>query len=198
MPEKIHINLDIFRKKTVEDFTGALAAADGKPEIGSAAASVGAYAAAMLEKAVSLTAVSEENSSEREYLLRNAGILRKYMLNLVDEDVKCRGPLKKAISENRPKDEFNACLYPASAIVDEIMSMMETCADLLLRAKAISDENGYKYINSSASLAQCAWKCAAEYKLYIASLSGEETFRYVSVRETEIRKQELEAKLSAL
>ena len=58
-----------------------------------------AEAAAFLQRAASLLSAKEPGDERLEYLVRNCGILREYMVRLIDEDVKCRGPLRRALKE---------------------------------------------------------------------------------------------------
>ena len=54
------IKIDIFRKKTLEDFTAILSDPESRLECGSAAASVAAIAAALLARAAKLLQVYGE------------------------------------------------------------------------------------------------------------------------------------------
>ena len=58
-----------------------------------------------------------------DYILRNGEILRSYMVHLIDEDVKSRGPLNRALKEGEPR-AIEAARQPASAIPAEIVNMM--------------------------------------------------------------------------
>ena len=86
--------IDIFRTKTADDFTKAVADPDGKLETGSAAADAAAIAAALVCRAAKLTAKTVENNDRVDYIARNSDIIRSYMVHLIDEDVKCRGPVR--------------------------------------------------------------------------------------------------------
>jgi len=196
MADKIKLSIDVLRKKNLEDFTADITDPIGKTEIGCGASAVAAEAAAFLKRAAECSTETDENRAERDYIIRNSETLRIYMLKLVDEDVKCRGPINKALKENRPQEEINACVHPASEIVDEIITMMDTCLDLQKRAKAIGAPASY--LNTSAHMARCAWECAREYKLLVAAYSTDETFKFVAKRESEIYCGELEEKYKSV
>jgi len=107
--------IDIFKKKNADEFTSNLADPDGKLEIGSASAQTAAYAAAMLQRAAELTLRQDPQNERFLYIRKNSEILRTYMVHLIDEDVKCRAPLKRAMQEGIERN-IEASRQPASLI----------------------------------------------------------------------------------
>ena len=78
------IKIEIFRKKDAEDFTKALADPESRAQTGSGAAMTAAVSAALLERAARLTKEELPENERVEYIVRNAEILRTYMVNLID------------------------------------------------------------------------------------------------------------------
>ena len=93
------ITIEIFRKKLPDDLTKSLADPDSRCDVGSAAALTAASAAALLARAAARTPAEGESGERVAYIARNAEILRAYMIHLIDEDVKSRGPLRRAVKE---------------------------------------------------------------------------------------------------
>ena len=178
------ISIDIFRNKDSEEFTSALEKTDSKLYPGSAAAQCAASAAAVANRAAVL--VSEVNSSDEiDYIIRNTEILRNYMVHLIDEDIKCKGPMRRALKEGG-ENEIEAARHPACAICGEIINMMVHLFDFLSALKPFASGECLVFIRQSAYFAYCAMCVAREYVLDLASSSADETFRFVTVRENEI------------
>ena len=97
------IKIEIFRKKEAEDFSLALADPASRAQTGSGTAMTAAVASALLQRAARLTKEELSENERVEYIVRNSEILRKYMVNLIDEDVKARGPYRRAIKEGDPR-----------------------------------------------------------------------------------------------
>lgn len=189
MAEKIMV--DIFRKKSLDELSQALAQPESRLESGSAAAAVAAVAASLFCRAAQLAAGEPEQGGRMEYILRNCEILRKYMLHLVDEDVKCRGPLNRALREGEPR-AIEAARQPAVAISGEILNMMGKLLELGLELKPLCPKAAVHYLAEGAELAISAGRSA---RLYIMDMSGycsDETYRYVSRRENELLLEQFE------
>ena len=90
--------IEIFREKNAEEFTKALAAPDSRLETGSAAAMTAAVAMSLAARAA---AACDQSGEKAQYIARNIETLRGYMVHLIDEDVKSRGPLRRAVKEDR-------------------------------------------------------------------------------------------------
>lgn len=183
MAEKITI--EIFRKKLPDELTRALSEADSRTDIGSGAALSAATAAAYLIRAAALTAEEKGNSEQLDYLCRNGEILRSYMIHLIDEDVKSRGPLRKAMKEGDPRT-VEAARQPAAAIANEIINMMNQLMDLLSQLSELCSGEAKRFVAASADLAMGAVRASMRYVLDLAAKCSDETYRYIVKRENEI------------
>ena len=130
------IKIEIYRQKNAEDFTAVLADPDSRLETGSGAAATAAVASAFLCRAAGLTARTAGENERVAYIARNAEILRKYMVHLIDEDVHSRGPLRRAMNEGGAQ-EIEAARQPAVSIAREIVNMMGQLIDLAGELAAI-------------------------------------------------------------
>ena len=184
MAEKVFIDIELFRNKNMEELTLALSEPEGKLETGSAAAVTAAVSAALLLRAAKLTAAADDGEQAR-YIVKNAEILRKYMVHLIDEDVKCRGPLHKAILDNKP-EVIEAARQPACAICSEIVGMMGKTLDFLSQLKDICPREALHYLGESAEMALSAVRAARLYIIDMADKCSDETYRFVSRRENDI------------
>lgn len=179
------IVIDIFRTKPAEELIKLLTDPDGRLETGSAAALTAAAASALLLRAAQIAQKEQAGDARLEYIVRNAGILREYMTRLIDEDVKSRGPLNKAMSEGGER-EIEAARHPATAISAEIINMMCKCIDLLAELLERCPKEALHYAGESAELAAAAIKSARLYIIDMADKCTDETFRFVTRRENEI------------
>ncbi len=189
--------IDIFRKKDAEDFTVALADPDGKLEIGSASAQTAAYAAAMLRRASELTLRQDGGNERFAYLRKNAEILRTYMIHLIDEDVKCRAPLRRALQEGIERN-IEASRQPASAICEEIIGMMGQCFDFLNEIKDVCPHDALPYVAASAGFALAACETASVHVLNMTAQCSDDTYQYVMRREQEITLQSYREKYNSI
>ena len=187
MAEKIKI--EIYRKKAPEDFTKELAETDSRMATGSGAALTAALAASLLERAAGLIAETVKDNERVDYILRNAEILRGYMVHLIDEDVKCRGPLRKAVKEGDPT-VIEAAREPAVAICSEILNMMTKCLEFLQELAAFDAAEAKHFLASSAELALGAMKAVSHYIIFQGDLNSDETYRYIARREIEMTMEE--------
>ena len=196
------IKIEIFRNKTVEEFTKVLADPDSRIDTGSAAASVAAVAAALLCRSARLTAASgKERTREEEervdWLVRNTEILRDYMVKLVDEDVRCRGPLRRALKEGDPQ-RIEAARQTAVSICNEVIHMMGTGIEMAEELAQLSDCEARQYVREGAELCLAAAKSSLPFILHLASLSPDETYRYVTRREQELGFRQLEERYQSV
>ena len=183
------ITIEIFRKKDAEDFTKALSDPGSRAETGSGTAMTGAIAAAYLQRCANAAELNEDNREALEYLRRNAEILRKYMVQLIDEDVKCRGPLRRALKEGDPRN-IEAAGQSASVICSEIAAMMGKCLELCDSMAPLAAPEQRHWLCESAELAMAAIKASMRYCIYWGDQSSDETQRYVVRRENELQLQE--------
>ena len=128
MAEKILI--EVFKEKKAEDFTSALAAPDCRAGSGSAAAYTAAMACALAGRAAKSCSAANAENERLDYFERNCEILRSYMVNLIDEDVKSKRPHARALKEGGER-EIEATLQTAACIDAEIVNMMKPCLEFL-------------------------------------------------------------------
>lgn len=179
------IKIEIFRKKLPDELTKALSDADSRSDIGSGAAMTAATACAWFLRAAALTAGAKGGGERLDYMLRNGEILRGYMIHLIDEDVKCRGPLRKARKEGDERT-IEAAMQPAAAIANEIVNMMHQLLELLDELADTCADDGKRFIAASADLAMGAIHACRRYVLELASHSSDDTYQYIVRRENEI------------
>ena len=192
------IKIDIFRKKTVEEFSSLLADPESRLDSGSAAASVAAVAASLLERAARQIAAEhadDKNESQLDWYIRNAEILRNYMVNLIDEDVKCRGPLRRALKEGDDR-KIEASRQAAVSICLEIVNMMGKCLEMSVGLLPFAASRSSSYVVECAELAYGASLAAGNYILEMSCLSPDETYRYVMKRENELTMQQQKERMN--
>lgn len=183
MAEKITI--EVFKKKPMEELSQALADPDGKLETGSGAAAVASVAAALLCRAAAATGKTLSGNERLDYIARNGEILRSYMVHLIDEDVKCRGPLKRAMMEGDART-IEAARQPAVSISAEILNMMGKLLELAQELCPLCPKEAKHYLAESAELAMAAARTARSYIVDMAAYSSDETYRFVTHRENEL------------
>lgn len=183
MAEKITI--EVFKKKPMEELSQALADPDGKLETGSGAAAVASVAAALLCRAAAATGKTVSGNERLDYIVRNGEILRSYMVHLIDEDVKCRGPLKRAMMEGDART-IEAARQPAVSISAEILNMMGKLLELAQELCPLCPKEAKHYLAESAELAMAAARTARSYIVDMAAYSSDETYRFVTRRENEL------------
>ena len=183
MAEKLTI--EVFRKKDAEEFIRALSDPESRTAVGSGAAMTAAVAAAYLHRAAALCAQEQGEDERLAWLLRNSETLRTYMVKLIDEDVKCRGPLRRALSEGDAQ-AVEAARQPATAIANEIVNMMTQCLELLEELAGRAQGEAKTYIAASAELAMGAVRACMHYSVAMSRGCTDETYRYVVRRENEM------------
>ena len=183
MAEKIMI--EVFKKKTMEELSQALADPDGKLETGSGAAAVASVAASLLCRAAAVTGKTVSGNERLDYIARNGEILRSYMVHLIDEDVKCRGPLKRAMMEGEVRN-IEAARQPAVSICAEILNMMGKLLELAQELCPLCPKEAKHYLAECAELAMAAARTARSYIVDMAAYSSDETYRFVTRRENEL------------
>lgn len=183
MADKIVV--DIFRNKSAEDFTKALSSPDSRMDTGSGAAAVAAVAASFLLRAAQSAARSAEGNERIEYIVRNGEILRSYMVHLIDEDVKCRAPLNRALREGGER-EIEACRQTAVAICNEITNMMGKCLELADELSDLCGSAELRWLGDCAQLALSAMKLSMSFAMNMANSCCDDTFRFVAGRENEM------------
>lgn len=190
------IKMEFYRNKSIEDLSKLLADPDEKADTGSAAASVAAISAGLLHRAALIVSRMSANRTEAEkkridWLVRNTEILRSYMISLVDEDIRCRGPLRKALTDG-DAHKIEAARQIAVNICAEVVHMADSgleMAEELLRYADKSD--AMPYILESAELICSAAESSVPFILWMGSFSSDETYRFVLRRENELNMQNL-------
>ena len=195
MAEKILV--EVFKKKSVDELSQALADPDSRLETGSGSAAVAAVAAALVCRAAAITAKTVKDNDRLEYICRNAEILRTYMVHLIDEDVKSRAPLNRAIKENDPQ-AIEAARQPASAIPAEIVNMMGKLLELSKELCPLCPGEAAHYLRESTELALAAAGSAGDFILNMASYCSDEIYRFVTRRENEMLMEQLKADEKAI
>ena len=179
------LKIEVFRNKNAGDFTLSLADPGSRMETGSGAAMMAAVSAALLHRAAAHARTIHPEADRVEYLLRNTEIIRNYMVHLIDEDVKARGPLRRALKEGGER-EIEAARHPAAAICNEIINMMGQSISLADELVPYCPKEAVHYIGESVETALAAVKCA---RLYVVDMSGycsDDTYRFIVRRENEI------------
>jgi formiminotetrahydrofolate cyclodeaminase len=137
--------------------------------------------------AVQIRQAGGENE-KLDWYVRNTEILRSYMVKLIDEDVKCRGPLRRALKEGDERT-IEAARQAAVSICLEIVNMMGQCIDLAGDLADLAGDSAKANLAAGADLAYGASLAAGRYILYMSSLSPDDTYRYVMKRENELTMQ---------
>ena len=189
--------IEIYKKKDPEEFTKTLADPYSRLEIGSAAAMTAASAAALLERAAKIVSEEQPDNERVAYIVKNAEIIRGYMVCLIDEDVKCRGPLRKAKKEGE-EGKIEACLQSAVCIAAEIVNMCGHIVGFLNELAGLCPKSAVHYLSESAHLAVGAAESCKEYILDLADTSMDETYRFVTARENELMFETLHKSYNAL
>ena len=191
MAEKILV--EVFKKKTAEELSQALADPDSRLETGSGSAITASLAAALMCRAAAITARKPEGNERLDYICRNGEILRSYMVHLIDEDVKCRGPLRRAVKEGDAR-AIEAARQPGSAIPAEIVNMMGKLLELSAELCPQCPKEAAHYLRESTELALSAAGSARDFILDMASYCSDETYRFVTRRENELLMEQLDSK----
>ena len=184
------IKIEIFRKKDAEEFTKALADPESRAQTGSGTAMTAAVAAALLERAAKMTEHEKPEHERVAYILRNAEILRGYMVNLIDEDVKARGPYRRAVKEGDPRS-IEAASQSVGAVCSEIVCMMTKALELLEELGSLCPAEARHFAAESADLALASIRASMRYCVLWGNKSTEDTRRYVIRRENELQWEQI-------
>ena len=183
------IKIQIYRNETTDNLTKKLADPGENADIGSAASASAALSASMLARAAVQIREAGGENEKLDWYVRNTEILRSYMVKLIDEDVKCRGPLRRALKEGDDRT-VEAARQSAVSICLEIVNMMGQCINLAGEMAALAGEEAKAELAAAADLAYGASKAAGRYILYMSSLSPDDTYRYVMKRENQLTMQD--------
>ena len=183
------IKIQIYRNETADNLTKKLADPGENADIGSAASASAALSASMLARAAVQIRETGGENEKLDWYVRNTEILRSYMVKLIDEDVKCRGPLRRALKEGDDRT-IEAARQSAVSICLEIDNMMGQCINLAGEMAVLAGEEAKAELAAAADLAYGASKAAGRYILYMSSLSPDDTYRYVMKRENQLTMQD--------
>lgn len=183
MAEKIVI--EVYKTKAPEEMTKLFSEPDSRLDTGCAAALTAASAVALMKRAAAITAEKAGSSERLDYILRNLETMRTYMVHLIDEDVKSRAPLRKAMQEGN-EQHIEASLQTASCIPAEVVNMMGQCLELMAELTEQCPDEAVQYIGAGAELAMSAIKSGMIYVVGMSKRSVDETYRFVVRRENEL------------
>lgn len=189
--------IEIFRKKDPEELTALFSDPEGRLDVGSAAALTGAEACAMALRGAKLAAAKRGEDERTAYLLRNLEKLRAYLVYLIDEDVKGRNIMRRALKEGDPQ-KIEAARQPACAISDEVICQMIHVVDMLEELCAFAPAECAVYLGSALELALSAIRCARLFVVSVSNAGSDETMAFVVRRENEIRMEELQPKMQKI
>ncbi len=179
------IKIEIFKLKNADELTKSLADPESRLDTGSGAAMTAALAVSLLERAAALSVKALPENERADYIFRNAEILRTYMVHLIDEDVKCRGPLRRALKEGDER-KIEATRQPAVAIPGEIINMMNQALELSRELVPLCPKDALHYLGESAELSMAAIRSARMFIIDMSDKCSDDTYRYVIRRENEI------------
>ena len=193
------IIIDIFKEKKAEDFTAALASPASKAGSGSAAAYTAAMGNALIERVAKSCLEKDEGNERLDYIVRNAEILRSYMVNLIDENIKAKRPINRARKEGGAR-EIEASIQTASCIEAEIVNMAKPALEFIEELSSLCAAEDKNTLLEAAEFIMTSCRVSRSVILSYAMLSTDDTYRYVTRRENEIfmaEREELYASLTA-
>ena len=130
-------------------------------------------------------AAANEGDERLDYIVRNSEILRGYMVHLIDEAVKSKGPINRAKKEGGPR-EIEASIQTATCIEAEIVNMTKPALEFALELCDRAAEEDKSLLAEAAELVMSACRVSQHVITAFASLSSDETYRYVTHRENEV------------
>ena len=184
--EKVQVK--VYNKMTPTQLLMDFAADETKLDTGSMSALSAACSAALLERCAKIAAANNESTERLEWLARNSGTLKNYFIHLIEDDTRCRGPLRRAFAEGG-QSEIDACIPAATEINAEIVNMLCQLLDLVKETAAYMPESDRHYAVESAELAMGAIKASISRIIAFSAMSTDETFRFVAKRENELMLQ---------
>ena len=175
------IEIKVYKKFSIEDFFSEFTAEKSRLETGSLNAVTAACACSLFERA----AISLGESEREQWLKRNSGILKNYMVHMVDDDVKARNGLNKERKEGTP-ETIEAAIHPACSINEEIINMLHQMLELNLECCSLVGAEYLHYLKESAELALGCIRSCICWLLNLTSECADETYKFVVKRENEI------------
>ena len=179
------IKIEIFKLKNADELTKSLADPESRLDTGSGAAMTATLAVSLLERAAALSLKALPENERADYIFRNAEILRTYMVHLIDEDVKSRNPLRRALKEGDARN-IEAARQPAIAIPGEIINMLGQALELNKELTALCPKDALHFLGESAELSMAAIRASRMFILDMSDKCSDDTYRYIIRRENEI------------
>lgn len=183
--EKKKIVIEVFKTKSTAELSQIVADPESHTDVGTAAAASAANAFALALRAARLSEARLGSSERLDYVTRNLENLRQYMLQLIDEDNRCRAPLRRALRDNDTQ-RFQPALEASCAIANELVCMAGNLLDLLEELDPLCDAQSAVYVSAAARMALSVTESCRYYLLGQAARSEDETFRFVTRRENEL------------
>lgn len=177
--------VEIFKLKTADQFSKSLSEKDSRLEAVSAAAAAASNACALARRAALIAKDGIKDNERLDYIDRNLEIVRGYMVHLIDEDVKSRGPLNRARREGTAR-EIEACIQPATCIAAEVINMMSQCLGFMDELAGICPAGAMHYLGEAAELAMSALRSCRLYILNMIKSSTDDTYLYVTRKENQV------------
>ncbi len=177
--------IEIWKKKDPDEITKELASPQSRLEVGSASAMTAAAAAALVERAAAVCCENNASDERLTYILKNAEIIRGYMVHLIDEDVKSRGPMRQALKEGDER-KIDATRQSAVCIDSEIINMMVQLMDFAGELADVCPKDKLHWLGEAAQLIMGAVESARIFIVNMADGSSDDIYRYVTRRENEI------------
>lgn len=177
--------IEIWKKKDPDEITKELASPQSRLEVGSASAMTAAAAAALVERTAAVCCENNASDERLTYILKNAEIIRGYMVHLIDEDVKSRGPMRQALKEGDER-KIDATRQSAVCIDSEIINMMVQLMDFAGELADVCPKDKLHWLGEAAHLMMGAVESARIFIVNMADGSSDDTYRYVTRRENEI------------
>ena len=138
------LKIEVYRNKSIDELSKCIADPENRAEAGSAAAASAAMAAALLARVSSFASSRTEDADEKlNWYVRNSEILRNYMVQLVDEDIRCRSPLRRAGMLPYMRDESSAWLEEC---VDLAFGASLAAGRFVLHMVSLSPDDTYRYV----------------------------------------------------
>ena len=190
------IKLQKLSETPVSEFTEKLAAADGKPEVGTAAALVAALAPALGSLAAALAELDPEG--EHKELITEFNEMRKYMLKQVDDMPRSRAPLMKRIAEQADGLQLESAARVACGIPNEVVYLMCRCMELLAELKALVRAEDQYTVRAATYLCLAVINVMRGQIDFYATYMEDDSFRYVVKREAELNLQNHEETINQL
>lgn len=178
------LKLEKLFEKSLQDYAQALAAPEGKPQLGSAAALVGALAAAL--GTLSLSAADPEQAGAVQDAAKELEQLRAHLLYEVDDEVRSRAPLERRKQTPENAAELESAARVACSIPNEVVFAMCRCVELLDQISAVCPPESAATLIAAVQLCLAAAKAMQAQVRALTKYMNDPIFARTVVRETEL------------